>query len=170
MCVCVHIHTCVFHMRAYWCDVYALGAALCVLCNLVYRKHATGTNTWSISPRGWVISPGPNPQLEFRRWAEQQGHTHSSWTGSVRMKTRLGGSPAELQVQRGRGARLPGRAHANHTQKKGNVPVSTVERRAPENWSGAAKQGHESWGPGKAECVYLFFMYIGKNEPTRLFL
>lgn len=122
----MHIHLFVFRMCPYWCDVYALilhiCAAPCVLRNLVYRKHATGTNTQSTSLRGWVISPRPNPQFWFRRWAEQQGHAHGSWTGNVRVKTRLRGSPAELvvsplQAQRRRGARLPGRAHANHIQK-----------------------------------------------------
>lgn len=90
-CVCAHRHVCVLM----WCLCACLPhlcSCVCVLCNLVYRKHATGPNTWSISPVGWVISPRPNPQLWFRRWAEQQGHAQAE------VKRRLGGSPAELPV------------------------------------------------------------------------
>lgn len=117
--VMVQIHT---HPQPHvrilnWC----LCSCLLHLCssasNLVYRKLATSTNTWSISPHGWVITLRPNPQLWFRWWAEQQGHANTSYIVNVRVKTRLGGSPAELadsvlQTQRRRSTRLPAQAHA----------------------------------------------------------
>lgn len=125
----MRIHTRLFRICMYWCDVYAPVFHICQLC-VCSVIWFTGNTPQAQTHGQFPLTVGSLAWGLILSYDSEDG-PGSGATLNVRVKTRRRGIPAGpsvplLKAQKRRGARSPGRAHAKRMQKNGNVTASTV--------------------------------------------